>query len=521
MPGFPDIPIAHAAGILTIALIGPDEGRRKAVATALAECQGTGSPSPRQPRRLPHGQVEPTLLDGTRGLRIREESVPPGSPPDQGSVPPGASQDRHPSAVPGEPLTLNGINDHGFTFERVLLDEVNDLDVIERSLVGGPGHPQGPIDPFSPVVSNEHSSANPAAVTELSSYPLDLSDPARVLDREYDVIIIDLDTDPEYALKVVKSICDDAYATVMVYSAQADRDMVVRCMRAGAREFLALPLASADMADALARVTVRRPVTTLTKRAAAKLIVFLGSKGGCGVTTIASNFAVSLAQESGQKILLIDLGLPLGDAAINLGMLAEYSTHNALHEFNRLDANFLSSLLALHSSGLYVLAAPGDFPNTQPPTDAVDKLLSIAREEFDFVVVDLGSRLDLKDSALFDASATFYLVTQVGISELRNANRLITRFFAGRDHDLQIVINRFAPRYLLFDEAHVVKALTRVPQWRIPDDWTSARRTRNTATPLALEDSPISIAIRQMARKACGLPELQEKKKSFSLFGRS
>jgi Flp pilus assembly CpaE family ATPase len=48
------------------------------------------------------------------------------------------------------------------------------------------------------------------------------------------------------------------------------------------------------------------------------------------VTTISSNFAVALAQVSGQRTLLIDLGLPLGDAALNLGMIPQYSTTNAL-----------------------------------------------------------------------------------------------------------------------------------------------------------------------------------------------
>ncbi|MGP8174523.1 MAG: CpaE family protein [Terracidiphilus sp.] len=355
-------------------------------------------------------------------------------------------------------------------------------------------------------------------IREFSSYPPDLVDLPRILDQLHDVILVDLDCDPDYAFGLVQRICAHGSATVMVYSARADLELAIRCMRAGAREFFTLPLAANDMSDALARVSVRRPGACHAKRAG-KLFVFLGAKGGCGVTTLASNFAISLAQESGRKTLLIDLGLPLGDAAINLGMAAEYSTHNALHDSSRLDANFLSSLLATHSSGLSVLAAPGEFPRTDTPMDAVNKLLAVARQNFDYVVVDAGSRLDLKDSALFDASAIIYLVTQVGVSELRNANRLVTRFFASRDGNLQIVLNRYTPRALLFDETHITKALTRPAQWRIPDDFASARRTRNTATPLALEDSPISIAIRQMARKACGLPEIQEKKKGFSIFG--
>ena len=91
-------------------------------------------------------------------------------------------------------------------------------------------------------------------------------------------------------------------------------------------------------------------------------MAFLGAKGGDGVTTLACNFAVSMAKESGQSTLLIDLDLPLGDAALNLGVVAEYSTINALQNAARLDSAFLSKLLVKHSSGVSVLAAPGKFP---------------------------------------------------------------------------------------------------------------------------------------------------------------
>ena len=47
------------------------------------------------------------------------------------------------------------------------------------------------------------------------------------------------------------------------------------------------------------------------------------------------------------------------------------------------------------------------------------------------------------DSTLFEASATIFLVTQVGISEMRTANRMIVKFFSRRDENLQIVINRY------------------------------------------------------------------------------
>jgi Flp pilus assembly CpaE family ATPase len=80
------------------------------------------------------------------------------------------------------------------------------------------------------------------------------------------------------------------------------------------------------------------------------------------------------------------------------------------------------------------------------------------------------------------------------------------------------VVNRYTQKALLFDDAQISKALTRPVDWKIPDDYATARRTENSGTPIALEDSPISLALRQMARTACGLTEDKSKKKGFSLF---
>jgi pilus assembly protein CpaE len=346
------------------------------------------------------------------------------------------------------------------------------------------------------------------SIRELSSYPPNLEDLPRMLEPHCDVVIVDLDSSPESALKVVESIYANGLATVMVFSAKANLELAVRCMRAGAREFLTLPLNPATISDALQRVSMRGSSNSQpVKKTVKKLFIFLGAKGGCGVTTIAANFAVSLAQESGQSTLLIDLGLPLGDAALNLGMVTEYSTFNALEQFNRLDASFLSTLLARHASGLSVLAAPSEFSSTQPSLEAIEKLLAVCRQTFDYVVVDAGSRMELKDARFFDDSAFLYLVTQVGVTELRNSNRMISQFFASRGPKLQVVVNRFTIQALLFDDKQIEKALTRAIDWKVPDDYATARRTQNTATPIAMEDSPISRAIRRMARKACGLPE--------------
>ena len=369
---------------------------------------------------------------------------------------------------------------------------------------------------FMSVLSGRQSTE----IREFTSYPTNLDDLPHTLGEQFDVVIIDMDSDPDYVFDLVGRICSSTSACVMVYSAEADVKQAVRFMRAGAREYFTLPLVPAEVAGALTRASISQPAPVHVPKTAGQVFAFVGAKGGCGVTSIAANFAVAVALESNQSTLLIDLGQPLGDAAINLGMSSNYSTANALRDHNRLDGSFLNSLLAKHSSGLSVLAAPSEFPKDQPPIDAFDKLIAVARQNFNYVVVDAGSRIDLMDSSLFEDSSVVYLITQVGITELRNSNRLISQYFALRGRSLQIVLNRYTPNTLLFDDSQVAKALTRPAHWKIPDDYSTARRTQNTATAIALEDSPISLAIRHMARIACGLPDEKRRKKGFSLFGK-
>jgi pilus assembly protein CpaE len=367
--------------------------------------------------------------------------------------------------------------------------------------------------------ANALLACNGVEVREYLAYPANLDEVPRLIEQRNDVIIIDLDSNPEFALELVESLCANGSATVMVYSSKPDPELLVRCMRAGAREFLTPPFEHSKMAEALVRASARRSVTRLPRRTGGRLLVFLGAKGGAGVTTLACNFAVSLAQESGQSTLLIDLDLPLGDAALNLGIVTEYSTVNALEQAGRLDASFLHKLLTKHSSGVSVLAAPGKFPLFHATNEAIDKLMSVARQEFDNVVVDVGARLDLTDTALFKDAFAIYLVTQAGIPELRNSNRLISQFFTVGSPKLEIVVNRYEPRALGVTDETITKALTRPPTWKIPNDYAAVRQMQNTATPLALGDSPIARLIKQMATSICGQRATQPKKKGFRLFG--
>jgi Flp pilus assembly CpaE family ATPase len=354
-------------------------------------------------------------------------------------------------------------------------------------------------------------------VREFSSYPTSIEDAPRLLEQVFDVIIIDLDGDTEFALDLVDSISVNDAATVMVYSAKSDPNLVVRCMRAGAREYLTAPYDEDTIAEALVRAAAaRRPGEQSPQKKSGKLLVFLGAKGGSGVTTIACSFSIALAQDASESTLLIDLALPMGDAALNLGIAAEYSTDDALGNSEQLDVGTLRGLVVKHQSGISVLAAPSKVPEVDASRDTIDKLISVARQAFDNVVVDVGSRLDLMDTSLFKEASTIFLVTQAGISELRNSNRVISRFFSGIGPNLEVVINRFQSGSPGVTEDVIDKAIERPVRWKLPDDYAATREIQNTATAFASSNSVIGRMILEMASSVTGRPVPEEKKKGLS-----
>jgi pilus assembly protein CpaE len=178
---------------------------------------------------------------------------------------------------------------------------------------------------------------------------------------EFDVVLIDLDSDQEVAFLLVSQISShDSTLTVMVYSAGARPEQVVRCMRAGAREYLSFPLVMSQLGEAFTRAAARRPPASRFKLAR-KLFVFWGAKGGVGATTLATNFAIALRAESEHHVALVDLYLQLGDVAMALSVEPQFSVVDALESGHRLDDEFLSALMIEHRSGVAVLAGPDQF----------------------------------------------------------------------------------------------------------------------------------------------------------------
>jgi pilus assembly protein CpaE len=349
--------------------------------------------------------------------------------------------------------------------------------------------------------------------------PFPRLDDLRGLLEGCEVLVVDIDGQPEPGLQVVEAACAiDPSVTVMLYGTQTDSKLLVRCMRAGAREFLNEPLSSASVAEALGRAAARREEVSSLKKTRGKVLVFLGAKGGSGVTTVTANFAVALARESGESVALVDLNLRLGDAALTLGLESEFSSLDALQNEKRLDSELVSKLFVRHASGLNVLAGPSNLTSFQPTAPGVLKLAQVLRGNFAWVVVDAGCPYGAYTQSLFEAADKVYLVAQVSVADLRNAHLLIQGHFQKDDHrKLEVVLNRFGHRGGDIDAGSIEKALTMTPNWKVPSDFHAVREAQNTATALVSRDGPVARVITAMAKAACGKPATETRKRRFGL----
>jgi pilus assembly protein CpaE len=342
----------------------------------------------------------------------------------------------------------------------------------------------------------------------------------QVLEADCDAFVVEIDTDMDLAMDLVEAICArKPAATVMVYSEAPSPDRMVRAMRAGSREYLSGVVAPAVLLEALERAAARRAESAV-KKVDGKVMVFWGSKGGSGVTTLAANFAIALRMETAAEVALLDLNPDLGDVALLLGVTPRFTVVDALQNTKRLDQDFISTLMTEHPSGVSVLAAPETYGPAAPSESRdVERLAEVFRNQYPWVVVDAGRGLGSSADALFQMASTIYLVTQLDIPSLRNTQRFISYVQRTTDRPIEVVVNRFDPRRTEFNDERVSKAVGQSPKWKIPNDFGAVHHSVNTGSPLILDKSPVSHVLKAMARAATGRPVLEEKRRSWNLFG--
>jgi pilus assembly protein CpaE len=325
--------------------------------------------------------------------------------------------------------------------------------------------------------------------------------------RRPDLVIVDLpeaqsggpDGPPAHMVEALVRAFPEA--AVFAVGPSVSADFVIEVIRAGAVEFIPRPVQAGDLAAAIEKlIRLRRPGQA-TQRAGRITSIF-STKGGLGVTTIATNLGVCLAERAPGRTILIDLDTRQSDVATFLNLRPTYSVMDAVENPDRLDASLLQGLVVRHASGLVVLPGPARLERGQIPADRIETLLTVIRSQFDHVLLDLRHDLDPGTIAALEASDTVLFLTGLTVSALRSAAAGLAAFrhLGLNTQRVKIVIMREGTGEDVTIK-HAQDALGVPIHWRTPSDYHTVVSAINDGEPVvtASPRSKIGRNIRELA----------------------
>ena len=330
-----------------------------------------------------------------------------------------------------------------------------------------------------------------------------------------DVGVVALDTDPEKAIALVSRVAAEAPDTaVLAASESTDGQMILKAIRAGAREFLTLPIAGDELTLALDRISQQKFGAADSGGRNCEIFAVCGATGGVGTTSTAVNLACVLADDSRNSVALLDLDVALGDADVFLDSIPDYTLADVVQNVSRLDIQLLKRSLTKHSSGLYLLPRPVELHDTEGiNADSIRKVIGLLKASFSHLVVDLSKTYSPVDLAAMESATKVILVTQLDLPCLRNVVRLMMSFeeMDGLDQKVEIVVNRAGLDSGQISLKKAKETLGREVFALLPNDYRTMVEVRNNGVPLITQapKAAITQAIRELASNL-GMQEATE-----------
>src|SRR6478735_9403952 len=221
-----------------------------------------------------------------------------------------------------------------------------------------------------------------------------------------DIGVVALDGNPEKALKLLEQVREIApECSLLVVSTSSDGQMILKAMRAGAKEFLTHPVKVEDLIGALDRISAAKFGTGDGRGRTCHVIAVCGATGGVGSTSLAVNLGCILAREERNSAVLVDLDMALGDADVCLDSIPDYTLVDVAQNISRLDFALLKRSLTKHSSGLYLLPRPVQLEDVALITaDDFRRVIGLLKATFTHVIIDCSKSFSAIDMVAIEVS---------------------------------------------------------------------------------------------------------------------
>ncbi len=313
-----------------------------------------------------------------------------------------------------------------------------------------------------------------------------------------DILVVELSPKADFSsslsrMERVRSEFPDL--SIFVTSSSKAPELIIAAMRTGAQEFLAKPINEHELNQAVERSRRRKNVSA-GRRQPGHLISVFSKSGGAGVTTLAVNLGVALAQGDSKRAALVDLNLQHGDAASFLDLEPRYSIIDACESGDYVDSDKLQSCMSPHPSGLSILSEP-PHPAASDEVSAhqMQSVLQQLKINYPYVVVDTPHIFEPRVMAALDLSSTICLTMVATIPGLRSARKTLAFFRElGYNSDkVKLIINRVSKNDRI-EIKEVARTLEYETFWTLPNNYPAASDALNAGTPLVLQKRLTNVA---------------------------
>jgi len=320
------------------------------------------------------------------------------------------------------------------------------------------------------------------------------------------------------------TIREHTQAPVILLTTLESSRLLDEALEADVADVLLLPQLPENVVFAIRKAAHGRPNVQRLTTSRGRLVTVFSPKGGTGKTVTATNLAASLAKQHGKRTLLIDLDLQFGDAAIMLGLEPENTIYDLVTAPGELDPEKLAGYTTRHDSGLEILPAPLRPEDAELVTEnKIARLLEVARESFDAIVVDTSPFFHGPMLATLDRTDALLLLCALDVPTLKNVRlALQTLELLTFPRDRTHVVLRRTKTKVGMNPGEVEAALERKVDFEVPADG-AVPLSVNRGQPLVLSDpkTEFSRVVREMAKKVSTPTHAQKPKRRFFALGRA
>jgi pilus assembly protein CpaE len=290
-------------------------------------------------------------------------------------------------------------------------------------------------------------------------------------------VAIALDAEDEKDLSLILEVIAAAKANkikVILIAEDVSPGSLHQLLREGGDEFVPYPLPEGELAEAIKRVQAPEPESAVAAEMRNTLkatgdrngmvIPIFGMAGGVGSTTFAVNLAWELAnidKVAPPRVCLLDFDLQFGTVSTYLDLPRREAVLELLSDTEAMDSESFMQALLSYNQKLHVLTSPTDMIPLDligPPD--IERIIEMARVNFDYVVIDLPATMVDWSEAILQAAHVYFAILELDMRSAQNALRL-KRALQSEDlpfEKLRFILNR-APGFTDLNGKSRVKRL--------------------------------------------------------------